>query len=1280
MSIKENMEKIYEMTIAGVDLSKDSLAKKIGIKGLNDLVAMGYLKQKGLLRPCYSIADVNGLYQYGLTLQTEGNETEAFKCFEIASASGYVEACKEIFKHYLEKRDVAKALAIFETLEGSVTEEDDRKRCNFYLYLLSFVTTLPKVMADKAKSIEMDDVAINSSSEDKQNLYEKIYEMIFLSDNFAVAKRYIYKVLKLHESTCDDLILLVLLKWAVEELSKTDEAFMDLIVNENYRGLVKGIEAISESRCLRRDEVCMLSILKDVILLRDENIFPSISSQKAENFYDAIEGKDYNLAYGLMKKSHAANNRKLNALETLVKKMYGMMEFKIKYDTSIEADELYKQGSALVARGDFFHAYNCFHECLKKDENHKLANFEVFAEFISVRNYTEAFKYFKKFDDQADGKEKAMDDLYLYLLNNLTDIPREFMGREKNFCYENGELIELCLRKEFTAARKLIEDRCAGRRKTTRESSMLFLINEANLSLGKDKHNIAVMAQDKRFEEIVEFLKAKKKKCGLDKYERFMLQIAEDILYIYENRKLPCVLETTENTFIKALEARDYNAVYRSKDRQIYFSNTLWASIILLLRQVNVAIHEMDASKTSEELFATGEEYWQMGDFFKAYEYYKKCFELDPDYKESIKKMFYYAVMIKRYDLAAQYLEYWKNFNNREEHKEYSMYLFLLNHIGVLSDNLSLKARKISFYDLGGVYRGDDEIEMVMQDVRSSIMNKKFSYAVKIMKEEKAKRIFELQSETVYRLLLEAEKIQRQNKNESLVLVRAGKLQEYIDYIKAIEARCGLTPTMSCSLSLAEKIVSMLSTGEIPPKIKDGAKNIFDAVENSDFKAAKVFNSRHVSSYARYDEVFSILLDRTFDIVSKIESGATRLEVGVNDDGVETTFDAEGEYAKGLEDYRLHKFYEAFSHFKKCLELDPSHKGAATLMFGQYVALKGYKKAIEYFRVMSVDEDIDEQKDDQAYIYLLNYITELPNDLRERATSGFVYEVSESESKSDKDVFYDRIYAAISFGNFKHALGLIRDMAVVYGYGAKEELFWNLLQKAQGYFDICELKMFRALENGNYEEVLNIISEIEKKGPLGARESAMRTIVQDIIKIKTTGELPLKKNYSSVTIFTAIENREYRKALQFNQKFMFANNKKADVLSYLLNDIVSLITNINKKQLPKDGLLTSEQEISIDDMCSSGLVPDMVDAIKGGMELERAFELFKASLDERFLVHLILANYHYGEGNMEVADEHIAAVRGLEDNGSLMGVFYRYVVYNGKRCKTLEIKPIQSEE
>lgn len=248
-------------------------------------------------------------------------------------------------------------------------------------------------------------------------------------------------------------------------------------------------------------------------------------------------------------------------------------------------------GRKLISANDNELARKCFNKCLALEPNNLSACFQMFMLEIRQKNYDKAFLFFDKLlksDNEFYHKDY---NYYLYLLNIITDIPCNYRKNIERITYEDlmipnndkrykdiylqNKIRLAVFRKKFPYALKQLNDLVKKHKKMTVQDviSMNLLIQTINANK-KIRSTVMVLIRKKQYNELLEFLLEREKRCGLSKNEVYIVKLVKTILTIKESLTVPEIKDVPCKNLFDAIDANNYHlALKLSNDYKKKYSN-----------------------------------------------------------------------------------------------------------------------------------------------------------------------------------------------------------------------------------------------------------------------------------------------------------------------------------------------------------------------------------------------------------------------------------------------------------------------------------------------------------------------------------------------------------------------------------------------------------------------------------------------------------------------------------------------------------------------------------
>lgn len=273
---------------------------------------------------------------------------------------------------------------------------------------------------------------------------------------------------------------------------------------------------------------------------------------------------------------------------------------------------------------------------------------------------------------------------------------------------------------------------------------------------------------------------------------------------------------------------------------------------------------------------------------------------------------------------------------------------------------------------------------------------------------------------------------------------------------------------------------------------------------------------------------------------------------------------------EGIYNYRIYvnRFIKG-KCIDKCYEIDPKHIMANLKLFNRNIQNGYYNEAITYLENLYNYSDEAYRNSYNVYLFLLNMITELPDNLKIMADNLTLKDILSSSSDDKDSKNYDEIMINIFDGDFSYAtLEAILSMPISF----KKTIILNLVSRIADQSSNQEKVMqkdefIQNIYNNNFEELQAYLSSKEAKSFL---ENNLLTIINIILEIINTGEIPKEEQKFTTSTFTAIKNNNIALALELSSEYCKTNGIKREnyPLNLLLvkaNNLVELIKSINNK-------------------------------------------------------------------------------------------------------------------
>ena len=276
-------------------------------KDLTDLINDGVLER--VKRGYYSFLPIDDLFYYGKQLIALKEYDKATACFEKCYKldSNHLGACFQLFLRAVQSKDYSKAFIYFEHFYDSDNEYYNNDS-NFYLYLLSMITEIPEKHREYAKYLQLEDVRIDFNG--KRDCYsQNKVRILALNQKFTLAYKQLNELIKQHgRLSVQDIIVRILLSQAIEAQNDLKKNIANLAVEKKYKEIISHLEQVQEQHHLSAADECILFLAKEVSKLKETGIIPEKKFISTNKLFEAINDKNFELAFSLSKDYIEKNN------------------------------------------------------------------------------------------------------------------------------------------------------------------------------------------------------------------------------------------------------------------------------------------------------------------------------------------------------------------------------------------------------------------------------------------------------------------------------------------------------------------------------------------------------------------------------------------------------------------------------------------------------------------------------------------------------------------------------------------------------------------------------------------------------------------------------------------------------------------------------------------------------------------------------------------------------------------------------------------------------------
>ena len=279
----------------------------------------------------------------------------------------------------------------------------------------------------------------------------------------------------------------------------------------------------------------------------------------------------------------------------------------------VSVDNFMQYGLFLVKEGKNFLANKCFEKCYEMDSTDENVIFQYMFTLLKKNKYEEVLNIINKvkLNDKDDNYN-----LYIYLLNLLTEIPNKYRERAINMTDDDLMLpitrenaLENRIRREifennYKFSYKMLNNLISKTKRYTPKFEVIReLLRQVINKEEKNKGDLLELAKKSRFEEIIQALKEKRKLRYLGITESYALFLAEKIKEVLETGKIFVPTIGNTNDMYSALMGKNFkvalnlnvdynkeNGINNNKD----IINILLVKLNEIIYQIKLDYSDMD--------------------------------------------------------------------------------------------------------------------------------------------------------------------------------------------------------------------------------------------------------------------------------------------------------------------------------------------------------------------------------------------------------------------------------------------------------------------------------------------------------------------------------------------------------------------------------------------------------------------------------------------------------------------------------------------------------------
>lgn len=268
---------------------------------------------------------------------------------------------------------------------------------------------------------------------------------------------------------------------------------------------------------------------------------------------------------------------------------------------------------------------------------------------------------------------------------------------------------------------------------------------------------------------------------------------------------------------------------------------------------------------------------------------------------------------------------------------------------------------------------------------------------------------------------------------------------------------------------------------------------------------------------------------------------------------------------------KKYKNYERFHQaLNRCLEIEPNNGKVHTRLLLDSLHKNNFEQAIESIRILSNSSNDAYKRDANLWLFMLSFVTELPDDLKEKVSSLKLEDVltREDDLRYDDKLSQNKIRSNIFNYKFSYASDDLNELNI-----KKKPIYFLITEKLLSmvkYYDMRnQQNISNLLIDGKYEEVRDLLIKDRDLHGLSNVNKEILIILEDLIGVINDKKIPEVENMpDSDYLYVEIQKHNYERALQLYRDFPVKNvSCGVKSVGLLLERINEEINKLNKEEV-----------------------------------------------------------------------------------------------------------------
>lgn len=291
-------------------------------------------------------------------------------------------------------------------------------------------------------------------------------------------------------------------------------------------------------------------------------------------------------------------------------------------------------------------------------------------------------------------------------------------------------------------------------------------------------------------------------------------------------------------------------------------------------------------------------------------------------------------------------------------------------------------------------------------------------------------------------------------------------------------------------------------------------------------------------------------------------------------------------YSQILFSKRYRDLDRAIKGLKRCIEIEPDNGSIHTRMFLNSIVTEDYEQALKSFAVMDKTDNQFYKRDQNLWLYMLSFVTELPEEYKERVKNMKVVDLItiEKDKRYSDRLLQNRIRNAIFKHHFKEALELSKGNMPSCDKKIGAIITEKLLAKAISVSVRDHEHLYDLISNCNYEEAAQLLLGAKELHGINPADEQFLVVLQDLISIINDKKIPEVANTkSAVTFNEALMAHDYETLMKIyrasaNRKFS-KSSKFMGILLERVDSEISKLKLVNNNEDVAEEIVPEESEV-----------------------------------------------------------------------------------------------------